>query len=240
MVLKKYLLRTRKEPTTVIVPIITKEQTEIFITGYDPASYKTEYFSRKIVVDGSDKVEFNCPQTPRRLKIIIWSTGNKKFTIPSIQVYPSDKFNNFSEDEKPDIAFIERFARVAGRLPARRMYTFKGANFKIQVLPVIRRDDGSEHPTPARIHESLPLIQVSKKHFDKMTIPQRVAILGHEYSHNFINYNQDSEHEADSNMVELYQKLGYPNIEAVYAFSNVMSDTDTNYDRVGNIINLLG
>jgi hypothetical protein len=240
MALKKFILRTRRKPVTVIVPLITKEPVEIFITGYDPASPKTEYFSRKILVDGTDKVEFGCPQSPRKLKIIIWSTGDKKFTIPQIQVEPlSLSTRNFTEDVKPDIRLIENFSRRAGRLPARRTYSAKGAKFKIQYLPVILRDDGTEHPTPARIHTSLPLIQVSKKHFDKMTVPQRVAILTHEYSHNFINIDQDNEMEADDNMVSLYEELGYPKLEAVYAFANIMSDTDTNYNRVGNIINSL-
>lgn len=237
MGLKKYILQTRKRPVKVVIPIITKETADIFITGYDPTSPKTEYFSQKLVVSGTDKVELNCPQSPRRLKIIIWSGDNKKFTIPSIQVYPFSRSLNFTQDTNPDIKFIERFSRISGRLPARRTYRGKGSNFKIQLLPVIRRDDGSEHTTPARIHESLPLVQVSKKHFDRMTIPQRVAILGHEYSHNFINYNQDSEKEADSNMKEIYEELGYPKLEAVYAFANVMGDTDVNYDRLGTLIN---
>lgn len=239
MNLQKYILRTNKKPVTVIVPFITKEPVEIFITGYDPASPKTEYFSRRILVEGSDKVDFNCPQSPRRLKVIIWSTDNKKFTVPSIEVNPFSRMLNFSEDESHNIKFIERFSRIEGRLAPRRIYTFPGAKFKIQLLPVILKDDGTEHSTPARIHTTLPLIQVSKKHFDKMTIPQRIAILGHEYSHNFVNMDQDSEVEADSNMVEIYEQLGYPKLEAVYAFANVMNDTDINYERVGNIINRL-
>jgi len=239
MGLQKFILQTRKKPVTVIIPIITRDETEIFITGYDPASPKTEYFSRRIDVNGTDKVEFNCPQSPRKLKIIIWSTGDKKFTIPQIQVVPFNReFRNFSDSENAaDIKLIENFARRSGRYRSRRMYSSKGSNFRIQLLPVIRQDNGKEHPTPARIHTTLPLIQVSKKHFDKMTIPQRVAILTHEYSHNFINMDQDSEIEADNNMMDLYERLGYPRLEAVYAFANVMSDTDVNHNRVSNIIN---
>ena len=234
--MKKFILQTRKRPVTVAMPIQTENgEAEIYIVGYDPASPKTEYFTRRIIVNGSDTVEFQCPQTPRKLKIIAWSKGTKKFTIPKITVTPFQRYLNLTEDEKPDIAFIEKFARRVGRLPARRTYRYKGANFKIELLPVIRKDNGSEHPTPARIHVSKPIMQVSKKHFNEMTIPQRVAILTHEYSHNFINYNKDSEFEADENMVDLYKGLGYGKLEAVYAFANVMSDTDTNYERLNSI-----
>ena len=69
-----------------------------------------------------------------------------------------------------------------------------------------------------------------------MTIPSRIAILLHEYSHNFINQNQDNEIEADSNAMDIYSNLGYPRLEAVYAFANIMPDTDTNVKRVSNII----
>ena len=127
----------------------------------------------------------------------------------------------------------------AGRLPARRTYRDRKVRFRIEYLPVIRKDDGSPHPTPARIHVKHPVIQVSKKHFDEMTVPARIAILLHEYSHNFLNYNQDSEFEADENAMNLYTDLSYPRLEAVYAFTNIMPDTDVNVQRVENIISEL-
>ena len=237
--MKVFNLPTRKRPLIITVPLISDEEVEVFIVGYDPASPNTEYFSRRIEFSGNDQVNFQCPQTPRRLKIMAWSKGTGKFEISKISVSPLIIQDLFTEDEKKDIEFIESFSRRCGRLPARRFYYHKGASFRIQYLPVIRTDTGKEHATPARIHTELPLMQVSKKHFIKMTIPQRVAILTHEYSHNYINMDQDSEFEADSNMVDLYEDLGYGKLEAVYAFANVMSDTDVNYSRLNNIINQL-
>ncbi len=233
--MKTFLLKTRKKPIQVIVPLESDGPVELFITGYDPRSPRTEYFSRRIEINGSDEVEFNCPQSPNRLKVIIWSAGNGKFTVPGIDFQPLNNNNFIGGDINPDIKFIENFARKAGRLPARRTYTGKNARFKIQYLPVIRKDDGSKHPTPARIHVSLPVIQVSKKHFNKMTVPARIAILLHEYSHNYINYNQDNEYEADENAMDIYTDLKYPRMEAIYAFTNVMPDTDTNVARLQNI-----
>ena len=239
MGLQKFTFQTNRKPVTVAVPIITMGYASIYITGYDPFNPNTEYFSRHIDVDGTDRVEFNCPQSPNQLKIIIWSDNGAKFTIPKIELTPLVRNFNMTEDEKRDVLLIETFSRRAGYIPARRSYVASGSKFKIEYLPVIRRDNGSEHPTPARIHTELPLIQVSKKHFNKMTIPQRVAILCHEYAHNFMNRNQDDEIEADNNMVFLYEGLGYPRMEAVYAFANVMNDTNINVKRVDNIIKKL-
>ena len=233
--MKRFNVKTEKRSVVLTVPLQTKEPVEIFILGYDPYSKNTEYFERRIEVDGNDSVNFNCPQTPSVMKIIAWSTGNKPFSISEITVNPFERNLKMLGDRAKDIEFIEKFSRRCGRFPARRSYKYKGADFKIQFLPIIRKDNGSKHPTPARIHTTLPVIQISKQHFDRMPIPQRVAILAHEYSHNYINRDQDSEMEADSNMVDLYKGLGYGKLEALTAFANVMSDTDTNYNRLMSI-----
>jgi len=232
-------LSTNKKSITIVMPISAKTEIDVFIVGYDPNSPRTEYFNRKIKVNGPDTIYFQCPQSPKRLAIIAWSSAKGKFKIGPIKVEPLVRNLAILGDRQHDIMFIELFSRRVGRMPPRRTYFHKGASFRIDLLPVIRKDNGKKHSTPARIHVSKPIIQVSKEAFDRMTIPQRVAILFHEYSHNFINRNQDSEMEADSNMVDLYKGLGYGKLEAVYAFANVMSDTDTNYNRLMNIGNKL-
>ena len=221
------------------MPLSANSEMDIYIVGYDPLSKNTEYFNRKIKVSGLDRVYFQCPQTPNRLAIIVWSSQKGKFKVGPLTTEPLTRNLAILGDIQSDIAFIELFSRRVGRLPERRTYTHKGASFRIELLPVIRRDNGTKHSTPARIHVSKPIIQVSKKHFDRMTIPQRVAILSHEYSHNYINRDQDSEIEADTNMTDLYTGLGYGKLEAVYAFANIMQDTDTNYNRLMNIENQL-
>lgn len=234
--MKTFRFQTRKKPVQVVIQLESEQPVELFITGYDPRSPRTEYFSRRIEINGEDQVEFNCPQSPNILKVIIWSAGNGKFAVPDIKIHSLNNVNNFTESgRQSDVAFIEKFARRSGRLHPYYFYKHKGARFKIHYLPVIRKDNGDPHPTPARIHVSLPIIQVSKKHFNKMTVPQRVTILLHEYSHNFMNFDQDSEFEADENAMNMYTQMKYPRLEAIYAFANVMPDTDTNVARVKNL-----
>lgn len=237
--MKKLKLSTRKKSVTVEMELSSDRPVELYIVGYDALSNNTEYFTRRITFQGDEIVFFECPQTPKVLSIIAWGRKGDEFEISDIEMTPMQRDLSHFGAILPDIKLIEAFARRAGRLPARGAYKSKGSNFKIQYLPVIRKDNGDPHPTPARIHVSKPLVQVSKRHFRRMSIPQRVAILTHEYSHNFVNGNKDSEMEADANMVQMYDALGYGKLEAVYAFANVMSDTDTNYSRLLNIQNRL-
>ena len=111
MGLQKFTLQTNRKPVTVAVPIITMGYASIYITGYDPFNPNTEYFSRHIDVDGTDRVEFNCPQSPNQLKIIIWSDNGAKFTIPKIDLTPLVRNFNMTEDEKRDVLLIETFSR---------------------------------------------------------------------------------------------------------------------------------
>ena len=52
-----------------------------------------------------------------------------------------------------------------------------------------------------------------------MTVPMRMVILLHEFSHFYINENIDDESEADLNELRIYLGLGYPRIEASDAFT---------------------
>ena len=234
--MKVFKVRTNKKPVAISLSVHSDKGAQVYVIGYDPVNPKTEYFTRFIEVKGTKNDEFNCPQSPKSIKVIAWSKNRREFKLSDMQVRPlQERLNATGIDRHPDIRFIEVFSRRVGRLPARRTYTHPKASFKIQLLPVIYNDAGREHTTPARIHIKHPIIQVSKKHFDSMSIPQRVAILAHEYAHNFINADQDCEFEADANMTEIYDELGYGRLEAVYAFANIMSDTDMNYNRLSNI-----
>jgi len=75
--------------------------------------------------------------------------------------------------------------------------------------------------TPARISQLNGRIEVSAKQFREFTIPMRMAILLHEYSHYYLNKNPSNEQEADKNGLSVYLKLGYPKIDIYNVFLNV-------------------
>ena len=75
-----------------------------------------------------------------------------------------------------------------------------------------------------------------------MTIPMRLAILLHEFSHFYLNETMDDEIEADLNGLLIYLGLGYPRIEAYQAFletfKGVPSEQNKNrYDVINKFIN---
>lgn len=232
--MEQFLINTKKLPSAVKFIITTDGSTvPVYIIGYDPINHNTLYFRSRFQITGDEEVTLNCPQSPRLLKILVWSENDVPFQLASLKLYPLER----PEAVDPVVKWIEYFSRIVGRL---RPGNYVGDNvpFIIQLKRNIYTDDGSVHPTPARIHTEMPLIQVSKAKFDQMTIPERVIILLHEVSHNFINSNQDDEIESDQNALEIYNELGYPKIEAVNAFGNIMSDTDNNYQRMLNLVNM--
>jgi hypothetical protein len=72
--------------------------------------------------------------------------------------------------------------------------------------------------TPARISTKNGRIQVSQEAFVPFTIPMRMAILLHEFSHYYVNSDIANETEADLNGLTIYLGLGYPIKEAYAAF----------------------
>ena len=76
-------------------------------------------------------------------------------------------------------------------------------------------------------------MEVSQKAFRRMTIPMRMAILCHEFSHFYMNKVTTDEIEADLNALKIYLGMGYPVIEAHKAFLETFMKypSETNKER---------
>lgn len=230
----QYLVNTKLLPCAVNFIITTDgSKVPICIIGFDTINKNTLYFKSRFLITGKEEITLNCPQSPRNLKIYIWSENKYPYQVSSVKLIP---LNN-SESSDPVIQWIEYFCRVAGRLRPGN-YVSDNIPFAVELRRNIYTDDGKIHPTPARIHIQYPIIQVSKAKFDEMSVPERIIIMLHEYSHNFLNNNQDDEIESDQNALDIYNRLGYPKIEAINAFGSIMSDTDNNYQRMLNLVNM--
>jgi hypothetical protein len=208
------------------------EEQKVTFVGFDPEN-NTKYFERSPRISGSATYFFSLPHSPRYLHLSI--TSPVKFSKPDITLIPLiTNLDEISYTDRVNVRFIENFSLNVSRYKANRIYKSAGCAFEIQLLPIIKVN-GVRHPTPARIHKTLNHIQVSKSHFDKMTFPMRVAILLHEYSHNFVNEYRDNEKEADFHAMNIYSLLGYPYSEAVKAYARIFSDTDINFQRLDSI-----
>jgi hypothetical protein len=114
------------------------------------------------------------------------------------------------------------------------VYTSNDGNFRVDYLDDIIGDGGRTLNTPARINKNSAIIQVSKKKFLQYTIPERMAILLHEFSHYYLNDDISNETEADLNALLIYLGLGYPRIDAYNVFTKVFesSDNEANIERM--------
>lgn len=236
-----YRIPTSGRQVSLEVEVHTKEPRRLIFVGFDPLFNNTEYFHRERIVYGDDFVVFHMPLSPRTLFVYIFDAElpQKKdpgtFTLSRFKLVSlKTRRNEIGRYDLVNIRFLERFARRAG-------YAFRGlrknpsTGLVIHYLPVIS-DGGVINPTPARIHKKANYIQVSSKHFKRMTIPERMAILLHEYSHNFKNRWQDSEREADYHAMKFYTRLGYPDPDAITAFTKIFGDTDTNVARIDAVL----
>lgn len=142
---------------------------------------------------------------------------------------------------KEYIRFIQHFSYNAGVLPVndknnpKSFYHSENKNFWIKYLPVITdAGTGQEIETPARIATDGSFIEVSQKYIMDYSVPMRVSILLHEYSHPFVNENPSDEIEADLNGLFIYLALGYPRMEGGQAWCEVADNTptDENVERV--------
>ncbi len=131
----------------------------------------------------------------------------KRFDIVDMMNLPLMSFINF----------CQRFCFNAGVLPS-GTYKSDDGKYTIQYFPTLT-EKGRELSTCARISKSDGTIQVSQAKFDPMTVPMRMVILLHEWSHFYKNKNIDNESEADINALSIYLGLGYPRIEASDAFT---------------------
>ena len=84
-------------------------------------------------------------------------------------------------------------------------------------------------------------MELAKKYVVKYTIPERIAILLHEFSHFYLNKVHSDEFEADSNALMIYCALGFPRKEGGTAFYKVFYRTpsDLNIERMNKIMALL-
>lgn len=165
------------------------------------------------------------------------------------------------------VEFAEQFAKRAAVLSAGKhtsddkggsFYTSDNGEFLIQYVDEIidwcptreNPETGEEEENPRygkpvrtsmRINSATGRIQVSKAYMVSYTIPERIAVLLHEFSHFYRNHDQHNEYEADMNAILIYSGLGYSKREGANGFWKVFMRTqsDLNVDRMNQIMKLL-
>ena len=248
------IAKTYNQPQTLQIDVHTASPQKIWLKVEDRNKPFTFYTDRYTTVNGTESFFVRMPQSPEETKIMIYNEENgnlgkgedNTFEIGAMKRHPlKTKLNHgaFQNDTvKNFIAFAKEFSEEAGILSAgRSIYTSDDGMFRIDYLNEIRNRQGMLITTPARINQKTGVIQVNKSIFKKYTVPMRLAILLHEFSHFYLNKDKNSESEADLNALLVYLGLGYPRIDAYNVFLNVFKKAPTEqnkerYDKINKFI----
>jgi len=246
-----YEITTRYEEFTLLIKVQTSSPQKIRLKVIDADQPNTTFTNRYKTVDGESIFFVRMPLSAQTILVYVYNDANgnlpsgqdNTFDVVSITKEPLDKKLDVIDFSNPLVRsfvnFATRFSYNAGTLPSGD-YISDDGKFIIRYSPTIT-DNGVEQTTPARIDVDSGLIELSKKAFQNYTIPNRMAILLHEFSHVYLNANIDDEVEADLNALLIYLGLGYPRIEAfeVFAQTFIAAPTDQNqvrYDKIKQFI----
>ena len=209
------------------------------------------YVNRNIIVEGYRTIFLSFPVSPKKLKIKVENIDNGKYKKSDFIVKIEEsklKTYNINVDQETQ-AFLDLgvyFAQVCGFENSNengRIFQTKGGTFNIKYFPkIVDFRTGKVLSTPARIGHSTGIIEVSQFSMLKYTIPQRLVILLHEFSHKYKNPKQgrpiSDEVGADLNALYLYLGFGFSKVDAIFVFANVFlkAQTPSNLDRMKKIM----
>jgi len=246
-----YRVPTRYEELTLVIKVVTDSPQSIRIVVEDEEQPNTCFTNRYKIVDGESIFFVRMPVSGSNALVSIYNEDNgnvpseedDSFQVKSITKEQLEKKLDVIDFANPLVRsfvnFATRFSYNAGSLNSGN-YTSDDQKFMIRYMPIIE-DGGEEQTTPARIDTETGIIEVSKKQFLEFSVPNRMAILLHEFSHVYLNDNVDDEVEADLNGLLIYLGLGYPRIEAfeVFAKTFMNAPTDQNKERFDQIKNFI-
>ena len=227
-----------------MIEVATRQPEKIQIVVKDINKPNTKYTDRYATVNGIQKFYVRMPISPYESLVSVYNTANgnlkqgadPSFKVVKVDARPLERKMDCVDWSNPKIrdfvGFAQQFSNNAGILSAGKYpngstYISDEGNFRIDYFDDIRSKTGIVIPTPARISQTKGIIQVSKKHYKDFTVPMRMAILLHEFSHFYLNERMEDETEADLNGLLIYLALGYPRIEAYQSFLTTFKDTPT-------------
>jgi hypothetical protein len=236
-----------------LVITVTCNGTKRFrVCAEDNGKKNSKYADREIVVDGKRVIYFSFPVSPRNLLITCVNLNDVKDKEFRVDIKESSlkKYNIWiNEETQSFVQMAIYFSQICGfTMPEKSgtMYQSTDEKFKIKYFPIIKDyKTGSAISTPARIGHNSGAIEVAAVKFVRYTIPMRMCILLHEFSHKYknpkIGLDISNEFGADINALYIYLGLGFSKIDAICVFANVFlkAQTDQNIQRMRKIIDYI-
>ena len=212
----------------------------------DYGKKNSKYADRQIEVNGERTIYFSFPVSPKQLFLGVVNVSDpqdKNFEV-SLQEGSLKTYNIWTDEQTNDfLDLLIPFCQVCGFKGATpKGVPYENGDFQIMYYDVIR-DGASGNPisTPARIGHRSGKIDISKARYDNYTIPMRVMIGLHEFSHKYknpkIGLDISNEIGADINGLYIYLGLGFSKIDAICVFANVFlrAQTPENINRMRKI-----
>lgn len=239
------ILPINRVPFTLVMGVKTFAPEEICVVAKNHKKPFTYYYNRKVPVNGMVEFELKMPQTPPILDICIYNKKNgrqpegadKSFQIVKIEPKPLKENPIWlTPDDKEFIEFAQWFSENASSLSAGKIiphsYRSRNGKFTIDYYEKIYDKETKKYLyTPARIGHISGTIEVSQSDFLKMTVPMRMIVLLHEYSHKYknpkIKRSMRDEVAADILACRMYLSLGYSELEAHYAYTRIFEGANT-------------
>jgi hypothetical protein len=237
---------------SLYVTIKCKGERKFRVAISDYAKANSKYGDREIVVKEKRCIYFNFPVSPKKLALLVadMSDGTTKdFEVTTMEA-PLRTYDIWLDSETKDfLQLATHFSQVCGFEQASqtgRIFTTEDKKFTIKYFDVIREQlSGKNLNTPARIGHRTGIIETAKIKFDCYTIPMRMIILLHEFSHKYknpkIGLEISNEVGADINALYIYLGLGYSKIDAICVFANVFlkAQTQVNIERMRKIMDYI-
>jgi hypothetical protein len=238
----------------VQIVILTQSAEVLCLKVYDPYQKNTVFTERKKTITGKESLFVRMPLSSNVINIQVYNEKNgdlpsnedKTFKILAVKMLDLDITLPQTKMDTAEVTSFVRFAQKfcfnAGWIDANKDYVSSNGKYKIEYLRyIVSSKSGQKMQTPARISTKDGRIQVSQEAFVPFTIPMRMAILLHEFSHYFINSDMSNEVEADLNGITIYLGLGYPIKEVYSAFGETFvgyptEENKKRYDIINTFI----
>lgn len=211
---------TNEQSFILAIDVEAKEKTHIKILGECAYHSNTKYFD--IEEDdfiGKKTFKIPIPLSPKVLELTVHSLKGSDILVSNIKAEPINiNLNKLPSDTLLYLQFCCELVKVCGYLPPTVVFS-KNDKYAVKLSKEIKDRKGNIIDSPARVGMESFVIELSKNHIDKLSIPQRLFILFHEFGHYYLQ--TDSEELADDFALNCYQKLKLPPIEVIYSFTRI-------------------
>lgn len=207
------------------------------VIATDGANKYTKFADRSFKVNGERTIYLSFPISSEVVNIALFNPKNgntqsdPSFSLVNLEEKPLKNYAVWLDEKTRNfLVLAENFSKNASHYAASQpngqptIYQTSNGEFTIKYSSVIKLN-GQPITTPARIGHNSGHIEVSRKYFMNYTVPMRMMILLHEFSHKYknpkIGVEISNEIGADVNALYIYLGLGFSKIDAIYVYANV-------------------